>query len=110
MENEVLALGQRTGETILNSAWQEDEVKLVEDAGLTVEELARHFVISRGVDTLNAAIGTVLDEKRLGTERSRPIQTVEEQNAEVSEQLQGITEEERPEHVSDLITPPSTQE
>lgn len=110
MGNEELALGQRTGETILNSAWQEDEVKLVTDAGLTVEELAQHFVISRGADTLNAAIGTVLDEKRLGTERSRPIQTEEEQNAEVHEGLQGITDADKPEHVSDLTSTSATQE
>lgn len=106
MENEVLALGQRTGVMILNSAWQEDEVKLVTDAGLTVEELAQHFVISRGVDTLNAALGTVLLEKALGTKRSRPIQTEEERNAEVHEGAIGLTDADKPEHVSDLITPP----
>ena len=110
MQNEELALGQRTGEVILNSAWQEDEVKLVEAAGLPVEELAKHFVISRGADTLNAAIGTVLDEKRLGTERSRPIQTEEERNAEVHEGAIGLTDADKPEHVSDLITPPAAQE
>lgn len=111
MENEVLGLGQRTGETILNSAWQEDEVKLVTDAGLTVDEMAEHFVLSRGVDTLNAAIGTVLNEKANGTTPSRPVgQTEEEVNAEVHAGLQGITDAEKPEHVSDLIPPVQTNE
>lgn len=107
---EELTLGQRLGKDILNSAWTDEEVKLVEAAGLTVEELAQHFVISRGADTLNAAIGTVLDEKRLGTERSAPIQTEEERNAATHEGAIGLTDADKPEHVSDLISPPSTNE
>lgn len=103
MESESLAVGQRTGEMILNSAWTEEEVKLLAEHGLTVEEMAEHFVLSRGVDTLNAAIGTVLDEKRLGTKRSRPIQTEAEVNAEVHEGALGLTPEDKPAHVSELV-------
>lgn len=103
MESEVLALGQRTGEMILNSAWTEDEVKLVTDAGLTVEEMAQHFVLTKGQDTLNAAIGTVLNEKANGNTPSRPPQTEAEVNAEVHAGLQGITDAEKPQHVSELI-------
>lgn len=86
MENQELALGQRTGKMILvDSTWSQDELALLEKNGVTVKELAEHWVISNGEDTLNAAIGAVVMLKNgQGQERNMPFQTQEEADASVS--------------------------
>jgi len=86
-------------------------VKLVEDAGLTIDEVVQHWVISEGTDTLNAAIGGVLTMKANGdVSRSAPIQTDEERNAATHADVISHDMSGTPENVVDLITPPEAAE
>ena len=111
MENEVLALGQRTGKMILDSAWEEGEIKLLEDAKLSQDEVIRHWVINGGDVTLNAAIGDLLTMRANGTlERNRPNQTQAEADAELHADVVSHDMSGTPENVADLISTPSTQE
>ncbi len=111
MENVELALGQRTGQMILDSAWKDEEIKLVDDAGVSIDEVVRHWVINGGDVTLNAAIGSVLTMKEKGiVERNLPNQTQAEADATVHADVVSHDMSGTPEHVSDLITPPVAQE
>lgn len=111
MENEELSLGQRTGKMILDSAWTDAEIKYMEDAGVNIEDVIRHWVINGGDVTLTAAVGGLLTMKTNGTvERSRPNQTDEERNAETHADVQSHDMSGKPEHVSDLTSTPATQE
>ena len=111
MENAELGLGQRIGKDILNTSWTDEEVKLVEDAGLTLDEVIKQWVIVQNDSTLNTAISGALDWKAQGgDQRSRPFQTQAEADAEVHADVMSHDMSGKPEHVSDLITPPPAQE
>lgn len=81
MEN----LGQRTGKEILNSSWLPEEEELLSSNGVSKDAVIKHWVIARGEDTLNAAIGSVKAlEAGVGQERNEPFQTQAEADAQVS--------------------------
>lgn len=104
MENvETLALGQRTGEMILNSAWQDGEVQLVTDNGLVIEDLVQFWVRTGGQETLNASIPTVKHEREVGNAPSRPVQTQYEADMEVHEDVRHNDMSGAPSNVSELV-------
>lgn len=106
-----LALGQRTGQMILDTAWTEEEMKLLEDSKLSQDEVIRHWVINGGDVTLNAAIGDLLTMKANGTvERNRPNQTQSEADAEVHADVVSHDMSGKPENVSDLASTNSATE
>lgn len=82
---EHVALGQRTGQDILNSAWTPEEEALLVTNNVEKEAVINHWKISGGEDTLNAAIGSVvLLQNGQGQERNEPFQTQAEADAQVS--------------------------
>lgn len=86
MENQELALGQRTGKMIMGEGkWTDEEIKLVEDGNVDIEDVIAHWVISGGDNTLNTAIaGAAMIRGGLGQDRNMSFQTQEEADASVS--------------------------
>lgn len=105
-----LDVGGRTGKEILESSWLSGELKLMEDNGVSLQELVEHWVVTRGEDTLTAAIGGVLKVRETKLERNRPIQSQEEADAEVAANLPPGGPTGKPSHISDLTNPPAAQE
>jgi len=91
MEEEVLALGQREIDATTGiTSFSDEELKLVSDAGLTVDKLIG-FVTETGRQTINAAIGGV-KEFELPKESNAPPTVEGEFEVKPTEVVAGVDE------------------